>query len=120
MQIRVSSGPRDHSEWPIESVLRTLGWDGRGKRSGKWTEIHCPFHEDSNRSAGFSPGLNGFRCHGCGVAGNSVSLAMDRLGLDVERAVEWLDREVGTGEPDELVSEPIEDSWYSRSGWGDA
>lgn len=87
---------RDHTNWPIDAVLRRLGWDGHQKQRGRWRDIRCPFHHDRNiGNAGFNPQLNSFRCQACGAAGNSVTLVMRQLHMDEKAAVEWLDSGVG-------------------------
>lgn len=82
---------RDHRDWDIEDVLVRLGLEDHGRRGGRWTEVRCPFHDDRNRSAGYSASLNIFRCHTCGAKGNPVSLVMQQLGLSMADAVAWLD-----------------------------
>lgn len=90
---------RSHLNWPIDEVLSRLGWDGKERRHGAWTDVLCPFHPDRKiGNAAYNPVLNTFKCQACGMAGNSVTLVMKVTGRNEADAVEWLG-EGGTHKP---------------------
>lgn len=92
------AGGRDHEEWDIEQVLLRYGLTGSQRRTGGWVAVHCPFHPDRNRSAGYSTAHNGFRCMACGAKGNPISLVMQQNSCSMAEAVRWLD-EGGSSAP---------------------
>ncbi len=100
-------GDNDHENWPIEVVLERLGLRDPGHRHGAWVDVLCPFHDDRRRgNAGYNETLNTFKCHACGVGGNSVTLVMLVLDKTARDAVEWL----GGGMTYVPLHEPAEDA----------
>lgn len=70
----------------IVAVLRHYGADPPEGYGDTWRAMHCPFHEDTRPSAALNEHLDAFSCLGCGVKGNSVTLVMDREGMDSREA----------------------------------
>jgi hypothetical protein len=68
------------------------------KRSGAAFVGLCPFHEERTPSFNLHP-ARGFKCHGCGKAGDVVTFVQLRAGLDFRGAVEWLARRAGLPMP---------------------
>jgi hypothetical protein len=54
-----------------------------------WRKIKCPFHHDSNASAGINFEENRFKCHACGVGGDVYDLIMHREGGNYHEAVKF-------------------------------
>lgn len=54
-----------------------------------WRKIKCPFHEDSHASAGVNFEENKFKCHGCGVAGDTYDLIIYKEGGNYHEAVKF-------------------------------
>ena len=76
--------------------LRDLPIEGVAERLGLRVERHkclCPFHDDHHASLSFSVSRNTFRCWSCGESGDTISLAMKRLGKDFREACRWLSDE---------------------------
>ncbi len=72
----------------IEPVLKAAGADRVPHGSG-WRKMMCPFHDDSNPSASVNLQINGFKCHSCGVSGDSIKLIRDHWGKTYTQAVEF-------------------------------
>lgn len=77
------------NECPIADVLAMLV-DSPIPTGYGWVSIHCPFHQDSVRSATVNHQLNVFSCKGCGVRGNSYSLLRNQLRLTHQETLERL------------------------------
>jgi len=54
-----------------------------------WRKMRCPFHDDSNASAAVNFDANRFKCHGCGVSGDTYDLIMKEKGGTLSEAVEF-------------------------------
>jgi len=80
---------------------------GPGKRSGRWTRYHCPFHDDQNPSLGVTNGDNGrppyWKCFAgsCGTHGDALSWLMEYRGMEFLEAVEALG-----GDPNDTQYKP--------------
>lgn len=77
----------DLAQWLTDQVKRTV-------TTG--TTV-CPFHNDTNPSAGVFRGKDRtwlFRCHSCGITGSIIDMAMKVWGCDARTAIRYL---VGTG-----------------------
>ena len=71
--------------------LRDLPIEGVAERLGLHVERHkclCPFHDDHHASLSFKG--NKYRCWACGESGDTISLAMKRLGKDFRETCKWL------------------------------
>jgi len=64
------------------------------KRNGNSYAGLCPFHEEKSPSFHVRPG-KGYKCFGCGKAGDSLKFVMEREGLDFVGAVEKLAAQFG-------------------------
>jgi len=94
-----------YPETPIAKDINTLKstvdlaqWlTEQTKKMVKTGPTLCPFHNDTNPSAGVYRSSTGtwlFRCHSCGVRGSIIDMAMRVWGCDVGTAIKHL---VGTG-----------------------
>ena len=71
--------------------LRDLPIEGVAERLNLRVERHkclCPFHEDHTPSLRFK--YNRYKCYACGESGDTISLAMKRLGKGFLDACRWL------------------------------
>lgn len=57
-------------------------------RADRWLKMLCPFHEDRQPSASVNYSRDRFRCHTCGVAGDSIDLAMRVYGCSFRQALD--------------------------------
>lgn len=60
--------------------------------------MRCPFHDDSNASAAVNFDANRFKCHGCGVSGDTYDLIMIEKGGTLGEAVEFAQTISTTGD----------------------
>ena len=51
--------------------------------------MRCPFHDDSNASAAVNFDANRFKCHGCGVSGDTYDLIQHEKGGTLSEAIEF-------------------------------
>ena len=65
------------------------------KRSGRNFTALCPFHEERTPSFSISAEKGVYHCFGCGVSGDSISFAREKMGLDFVEAVEILAKKSG-------------------------
>lgn len=72
---------------PVTLVLNYYGAEAPPARAG-WTKMRCPFHDDRKPSAAWHYKYNGFRCQGCGVKGNGITLIMHQEGVSYAKACE--------------------------------
>jgi DNA primase len=57
----------------------------------KWTNVSCPFHEDSKPSLGIDLTTGGFHCFSCGIRGSDlVSFQMKRYQMTFCEAISFL------------------------------
>ena len=56
---------------------------------GGWRKMRCPFHEDAHASAAVNYDKNVFKCHGCGVAGDTYSLIQLHEGMSFSEAIQF-------------------------------
>ena len=54
-----------------------------------WRKMRCPFHEDAHASAAVNYDKNVFKCHGCGVAGDTYSLIQLHEGMSFSEAIQF-------------------------------
>lgn len=77
---------------PIEILVAHLGGSVLGRSWTDWERTTCPFHDDRNPSASTNRVLNRFNCHGCGVKGDIIDLAMHHLETQsLPEALHWLE-----------------------------
>lgn len=76
------------SKHPIDSYLEYKGAQVPARGSG-WRKMRCPFHEDRNASAAVNFDANRFKCHGCGVSGDTYDLIMHDKGGTLSEAIEF-------------------------------
>jgi len=81
---------------PIEAVLYHYGAQYVPHRPG-WASMLCPFHDDKHQSASVNTNEGAFRCHTCGVKGDSYSLIQEREGIGFRDAIEFGARVFGEG-----------------------
>lgn len=74
---------------PILEIARKLGLRIKGKRA------LCFAPHDSNPSLNFDLRKNSWRCFGCGLGGDGVSLVEKALGMDFLAACAWLSNSFG-------------------------
>ena len=81
--------------YDIEDLLYAYGWTGRLTGWGEWKRTRCPFHDDRSPSASVNLDVNAFKCWGCGITGDTITLLMELEGLDKDAAIARL------GDPDD-------------------
>jgi len=59
------------------------------ERGSGWRKIKCPFHDDRNASAAVNFDANRFKCHGCGVSGDTYDLIQHEKGGTLSEAIEF-------------------------------
>lgn len=99
----------DDSPECMEKILQHYGWDGDRVLDSRWVTVLCPFHHETDPSAGACS--TGFSCHACGTKGSCITLIMEVEKCDVRRALQII--EELTGESYRKVSEPV-----TRKSWG--
>jgi DNA primase len=72
----------------IADYLRYIGATVPAEGHG-WRKIKCPFHDDSNASAGINFEENRFKCHGCGVGGDVYDLIIEKQGGTYREAIKF-------------------------------
>lgn len=72
----------------IESYLRYIGAAVPSVASG-WRKMRCPWHDDRNASAAVNFDANRFKCHGCGVSGDTYDLIRHDRGGTLGEAIEF-------------------------------
>jgi hypothetical protein len=72
----------------IEDYLNHLGAKVPARGSG-WRKMLCPFHEDRTASAAVNFDINRFKCHGCGVSGDTYDLIQLKNGGTLIEAIEF-------------------------------
>ena len=72
----------------IESYLRHIGATVPARRSG-WVKMRCPFHDDGTASSAVNFDINRFKCHACGVAGDTYDLIIHDRGGTLSEAIEF-------------------------------
>lgn len=82
----------------IEDYLRHIGATVPARGSG-WRKMRCPFHEDTNASSAVNFDANRFKCHGCGVSGDTYDLIMNEKGISLSEAIEFASTISTTGNP---------------------
>ncbi len=80
---------------PIEKVLTDAGADYVPNGSG-WQRMKCPYHDEAHASASVNRRLNAFKCHACGVQGDSIKLLKDQRGMSYPEALKAYSVEEGT------------------------
>ena len=64
-----------------------------------WRKMLCPFHNDSTASAAVNYDANRFKCHACGVAGDTYDLIIHDRGGTLREAIEFAQTISTTGNP---------------------
>lgn len=72
----------------VEDYLRHIGATVPSVGHG-WRKMKCPFHLDTHASAGVNFDENRFKCHGCGVGGDTYDLIMERERMNYHEAVKF-------------------------------
>lgn len=72
----------------IEAVLIHYGARTIPGGAG-WRSMRCPFHDDGMASASVNHGLNAFKCHACGMSGDSAKIIERKEKLGFEAACEF-------------------------------
>ena len=72
----------------IEDYLNHIGAKVPNRGSG-WRKMLCPFHEDGTASAAVNFDINRFKCHGCGVSGDTYDLIQLKNGGTLVEAIEF-------------------------------
>ena len=99
--------------------LRDLPIEGVAERLNLRVERHkclCPFHEDHHASLSFRN--NRYKCYACGERGDTISLAMKRLGKGFIEACKWLANESLTPIPSPRERGEKSPSPYGEAGRG--
>lgn len=68
------------------ATLKRLFPDFTAPRGTGWVPVLCPFHGEEHTSAALNEELDGFKCHACGVSGDSIALLRREEGLSFEEA----------------------------------
>ena len=66
-------------------------------RRGGWCKMKCPYHDDSHASAAVNFDANRFKCHACGVSGDTYDLIMKDRGGTLSEAIEFAQTISSTG-----------------------
>lgn len=101
---------------PLAAVLEHYGADLHRTQETGWRPIKCPYHEDRTASASVNLSKGGFRCHGCGVAGDAIKLVMTQEGLGYADAVAFIEQVSGQSLADVRRPAP-RDAPRVRSKW---
>ena len=72
----------------IEDWFNYMGAQVPNRRVG-WCKMKCPYHSDSHASAAVNFDANRFKCHGCGVSGDTYDLIMKERGGTLREAIEF-------------------------------
>ena len=72
----------------IEDYLNHIGAQTPSHGHG-WRKMKCPFHDDRTASAAVNYEENRFKCHGCGVAGDTYDLIRNERGGSLREAIEY-------------------------------
>ena len=83
------------TELTIAVVLEHYGADLHRTQTVGWRPLKCPFHDDRTASASVNLSKGGFRCHACGVSGDSIKLIMEQEGLGYKDAVAFAETTLG-------------------------
>ena len=81
---------------PIADYLNSIGANVPSEGHG-WRKMRCPWHDDSNASAAVNFEANRFKCHGCGVSGDTYDLIQHDKGGTLVEAVEFAETISATG-----------------------
>lgn len=76
------------SKHSIADYLQHKGATVPARGSG-WRKMRCPWHDDRNASAAVNFDINRFKCHGCGVAGDTYDLIRLDKGGTLSEAIEF-------------------------------
>lgn len=89
---------------PIRPVIAHYGGDDLPEAIN-WRQCKCPFHDDRNASASYiaHEEHQAFKCHGCGVQGDAISLIKISESCEYREALKVLEhitgQAYGTGAP---------------------
>ena len=72
----------------IADFLNHIGARVPNRGSG-WRKMRCPFHDDSTASAAVNFDINRFKCHGCGVSGDTYDLIQLKNGGTLHEAIKF-------------------------------
>jgi DNA primase len=81
----------------IEDYLNHIGAKVPARGYG-WRKMRCPFHDDSTASSAVNFDINGFKCHGCGVSGDTYDLIRLQRGGTLSEAIEFAQTISTTGD----------------------
>lgn len=66
-------------------------------RGSGWRKMRCPFHDDTHASAAVNYDENRFKCHGCGITGDTYDLIKQREGGNYREAIKFAESISSTG-----------------------
>lgn len=92
-------------EIPIGPILEALGCDNVPD-DDNWRPIKCvnPKHADNNASA--STNGFGYKCHGCGLKGNAITVVMEVNECERSSAIRFIE-DVSGGSLPEVSRKPV-------------
>jgi len=94
-----------HTVNQSQNIVAILEADlGPGKKSGRWTKWHCPFHTDGTPSLVATAHNGRWYCFGCGKSGDAIAWMQEYHHLNFRNACEHL-----TGH-----SLPVTDAMHSQ------
>ncbi|WP_425298242.1 CHC2 zinc finger domain-containing protein [Nocardia abscessus] len=96
----------------ITSVIRRYhpDWEPPSDTGRDWIACLCPFHGETNKSASVSFEHNAFRCHGCGMKGDAISIIRQQEEVNYSEAVR-ITKEISPGS-----DEPVPSKLPRKSG----
>ena len=78
-----------------EAMLAYLEYLGATVPHPPKNNMVCPFHDDTNPSAGITPDRKGFNCFNCEAKGDIVDLVMYQEGVDYSGAFKFIEEQLG-------------------------
>src|SRR4051812_38410904 len=96
------------AQWvPILDVAAALGLKPNGRTASCFNGSAHKSGRDAKPALTFLTDYNRFKCHACGVKGDSIALVMGVLGVPFKEAVAWLANLAGRpGNVDSLTASP--------------
>lgn len=76
-------------------IVNVVGKYVKLKQAGKNSMGLCPFHQEKTPSFTVSPGLQIYKCFGCGKAGDVINFVQDIERIEFSEALEKLAKEAG-------------------------
>jgi len=85
------------------------------KRAGTNFRANCPFHNEKTPSFNVNPGIQIFKCFGCGAAGNAIKFVSEHDGLTFPEAVRRLGERAGIHVVDDQPDPAAKERQQTRS-----